>query len=192
MKKILFSVCMLSLVACTNTVEQVEGEIELQSSPIEKLEVEVIDELSDELDDNTAMNRAFYNFKEIIATGDCEKLLEITVSPVKGGCIAAILNPESPFDAEVSADMLRENCQILSDFEKELLKIQTFTESEVVQENGDCVYKAKIDIEEGKSFTWSVGCSELLNDAEFGEYLNIFKFEKAGETYKLTEIKCAG
>lgn len=183
---------MLSMMACTNSTEESITDIDLESNPIEKLEVEPIEELSKELDDNTAMNRAFYNFKEIIASGDCEELLEMTVSPLKGDCVAAILNPESPFDAEVSADMLRENCQILSDFEKELLKIQTFTESEVVQEKGDCVYKAQISIEEGKSFTWSIGCSELINDAEFGEYSNMFKFEKVGENYKLTEIKCAG
>ena len=123
----------------------------------------------------------------------CENLATLCEFPLGGDCASDVLGLTKNISARnVTNKEFLNNCHFLDETELAVLKKRTSLTANTDVSNGECGYKDFLNVsEDGKEFSWSVGCIQLV-EKEIGEYTRIFVFRKTNDHFKLYKVDCAG
>lgn len=181
------------------TTEAPQNEPVSESEPV--AEETTVVETAAENKPTPAMIEAFEQFREALVNGNCDQLAEVCSFPIIGSCALERLigyehedlNAETAkHNHEISLEFLQSNCHFFPDHELEILRSYQVGEEHPGIEFEGCIYRGSLDVsEDQKTFHWSVGCANLLED-DIGEFSLIFVFNKQQEEFLLSQTLCAG
>jgi hypothetical protein len=196
---ILISMLFFGMLACNDqtpgdqrapsTVEPSAGR---HAAPAEKIIAEPLEQPEEEKL-TPEMWTAFRRFRKAMLEGSCNELAQQCIFPLEGNCGMDLLKPTHDYSANqsVSKEILVQQCHFLDEIELAVLKKRTALESVTDVKNNGCIYKDFFGVgEKGDEFSWSVGCSHLLEE-ETGEYTRIFLFRRVDGKFRLCKIDCA-
>jgi hypothetical protein len=183
---IFYAVAGLLFVSCSDAPERSSAteKVAEASQPADKQSDSPVSEPKKSGPEITAeMMTAFLRFRSAMLQKDRPVLAAMSLPGLENGCAYSETNMDS------TAYKL---CDMLDEAQLKVLTKRMTAASQTDTKTDGCIYKDFLSADEnGRSFSWSVGCIHLI-DEEIGEYSTGFYFRKVNGKFRIEAVRCAG